>query len=360
MNLALKHRPRDFSEVVGQKAPSVILAAMVAKNSLSRVLLFTGPSGVGKTSMARIVAAALNPESRDDVHNRTHPYVLEIDGASNGSVAAIRDLKRSLNYASYGNKVIIIDEAHSMSDEAFDVFKDMLENVPEGITYILCTTEEHRLEPAIRHRCDRYRFKKASVEDLFERLSYVNSQEGTEVTPELLNLIAQRSEGSYRESLMILEQVAAGGIKTVDEYNNLQGEVDYGPTLIRSAMHGPVDAVNQLETILRYTNTEEVVDRTIETLKDIMILKGGIKLTFTGISLESRLELASKIDTGSILKAMKIIWDLQTKLNAGDPVRSLELAYSLIGEILEIKDLSPISTNTAPLSLDEMRRRQQS
>src|SRR6185437_4966576 len=101
-----------FSDVVGQKSTSVILNAMITKGVLSQALLFTGPSGVGKTTMARIVAAELNPDAKEDVHNGTHPAVIEIDGASNGSVDAMRTLKRELNLVTVGRRVIIIDEVH--------------------------------------------------------------------------------------------------------------------------------------------------------------------------------------------------------------------------------------------------------
>jgi DNA polymerase III subunit gamma/tau len=336
MNLALKYRPKTLEDVVGQKAPTIILSAMLAKNKLDQVLLFTGPSGVGKTSMARIIAAELNPEDKESVHAGIHPSVLEIDAASNGSVDAIRELKKSLNYQMPGTYVIIIDEVHSISDQAFDALLNLLEFPPKNVYFILCTTEVHELEPAIRHRCDRYNFKRASVEDLLERLSTVNSLEGFQVSADLLNLIAQRSEGSYRESLMLLEQISTAEIKTVNEYNLLQGEVDYGPALIRSSLDGSIAALDKLESVLRYTDSEEIINRTVETLRDLMLLKGGIALTHAGEALEIRKELASKLDPGKILKAMRIIWDLQTKLNAGDPIRGLELAFSLIGEILKV------------------------
>ena len=348
MNLALKYRPKEFTDVVGQKAVSVILAAMIAKDKLSQVLLFTGPSGVGKTSMARIIAAQLNSEAAEEVHEGRHPAVLEIDAASNGSVEAVRNLKKNLNFYVPGNRVVIIDEAHAMSPEAFAALLNMLEFPPSNVTFILITTESHKIPVTIRHRCDRYAFKKASITDIRERLAYVDNEEQFVISGSLLDLVAQRSEGSYREALMILEQLTTAGIETVDQYNDLQGEVDYGPSLIRSAMDGPSAAINQLESVLRYTNSEEITDRTVEILRDIMILHGGIALDYTGKALDSRIELASKLDTGKILKAMKVMWDLQTKLNAGDPVRGLELAYSLIGEILQGVRPAPTPVVSAP------------
>lgn len=354
MNLALKYRPQQFNDVVGQRATSVILNAMIIKGALQQALLFTGPSGVGKTTMARIVAAELNPEAKEDVHAGTHPSVIEIDGASNGSVEAMRGLKKDLNYAVVGRKVVIIDEVHAISDEAKAVLLNLLEFPPANVTFILITTEAHRIPTTVRHRCDHYFFKQASVADLVERLSFVNSEEGFEVSGELINLIAQRSEGSYRESLMLLEQVSVAGIKTVAQYSTLHGEVDYGPTIITNAMLGPSNALGVLESILRYSTTEEVVSRVIETLKDIMLLKGGITLTYTDTALEQRINLARELNTDQILKAMRIIWDLQTKLSVGDPVRGLELAFSLLGGVLQTDKVPAPATNNT-MSLEGMR-----
>lgn len=364
MKLALKYRPREFNDVVGQRAISVILSAMIAKDSLSQVLLFTGPSGVGKTTMARLIAAQLNSEAAESVHQGTHPSVLEIDAASNGSVEAIRSLKRSLQFATPGNRVIIIDEVHSISDHAFDALLNLLEFPPANVTFILCTTEVNKLEAAIRHRCDRYNFKRATVEDLRGLLNRIVAEESIEIDSAMIDLIAQRSEGSYREATMLLEQVWKGDIHTIEEYNDLQGEVDYGPALIGSAMGGPIAAILKLESVLRYTNAEEVADRTVETLRDIMLLKGGIGLIYSGEALNSRISLASKLDANKLLKAMRIIWDLQTKLSAGDPVRGLEMAFSMLGEVLQSAEFvaktpvaAPIQqpTLSAPMSLDAMR-----
>lgn len=358
MNLALKYRPKQFSEVVGQKAISVILSAIIAKDKLAPVLLFTGPSGVGKTSMARIIAAALNPDSAEDVHQGTHPAVLEIDAASNGSVEAIRSLKKILNYVTPGHRVIIIDEAHALSDEAKAALLNMLEFPYPNVTVILITTEAHKIPKTIRHRCDLHKFKKASVEDLVTRIWWVATNENIALENELVELIAQRSEGSFREAMMILDQLSSADIDSVAKYNELQGEVDYGPTLIKNALSGPVSAISHLEVVLRYTNTEDIIDRTIETLKDLMILKGGLDIAYTGVALQARTDIAIKLGTDQILKAMKIVWDLQTKLSNTDSVRGLEIAYSLIGEILQVnKQPEPVITRpNALMSFAEMQR----
>lgn len=360
MTLANKYRPRKFEEVVGQHAVSIILQAMIVKKVLHHALLFSGPSGTGKTSMARIIAAALNPDTAEDVHNGSHPWVLEIDAASNGSVAAMRELKKSLNSHVPGHRVVILDEAHSMSSEAYDVMKNMLEFPSPNITYILCTTELHALEPAIRHRCDRYDFVPASIADLIKRINYVVSMEGLQTSEELINLIAQRSEGSYREALMLLDQVSNGNINTVEEYYSLVGEYDIGPLLVEAALYGSASVLNKLAEVLRYVHPTAITDRTVETLRDILLLQAGIDIP--GTNLEARKLIAVKTDSTKIVKAISILWDLQTKLSAGDPIRNLEMAFSLIGAILQKHEpvvtaqpeVKPAPVASRVLSLAEM------
>jgi len=358
MSLALKYRPQQFSDVVGQKAPSVILAAMIAKNKLPPVLLFTGPSGVGKTSMARIVAAALNPGSEKDVHEGVHPFVLEIDGASNGSVEAIRTLKKDLSFISGGHRVIIIDEVHAISSNAFDALLNILEEVPSNVTFILCTTEEHNIEEAVRHRCDRYSFKKASIDDLLVRMQDIVAKEQIQISTELLEAIAHRSEGSFREALMMLEQVWVSGLTTVEQYNELHGDIDFGPSLIASCLKGPSAALDKLDKILRHTNSQEIVDRSVETLRDLIMLKGGIELRISKKSQMTRSAIARQVPIEHLVKCISIIWDLQTKLANADQIRGLEMAYCMMGEVLKREELvvAPISTEEEILSLEDLQR----
>lgn len=361
MNLALRYRPKKFDEVVGQKAVSVILQAMINKNTLSQVLLFTGPSGVGKTSMARIIAAQLNSEGATDVHQNTHPAVLEIDAASNGSVAAIRNLKVATNYAIAGHRVIIIDEIQAISDEAFTALLNILEFPPKNTTFILITTELNRVPVTIRHRSEHYVFKKASVDDLASRIWWVVARENFSLENQLVELIAQRSEGSFRESMMLLKQVMVADISTVEQYNELLGEVDYGPTLIRSALGGSGMAINELENTFNRSSPEEIVERTVETLRDIMLLHSGNSLNYSGKALDSRIELKSKLNEGQILKAIRIMWELQTKLKNSNMHLSLIMAFTLIGDIFNPTEIAKPSIQkpqaTKPMSFAQMQNR---
>lgn len=356
MNLALKYRPKSFSDVVGQKAISAILNAMIRKDSLYHALLFEGPTGVGKTSMARIVAAALNPDSAEDVHNRTHSCVLEIDAASHGTVAAMRELKESLNYSVQGNFVVIIDEAHAMSPEGFDVLLNILEYPIPGVTFILCTTEINQLESAIRHRCDEYNFKRASTRDILTRLEYVNNEEGFDVTQELLNLITERSEGSYRAAMMLLERAGLAGIKTEDQYRKLFGEYDFGADILISCLQGPGAALVELEKAIYQTSPQEIIEQLSHTLKDVLILKAGNSIVNSPESSQKRKLLSSRISIALIVKAVKIVWDLQTKMTQADATRNLQLAVILIADAIQLKEVVTETVDDKPLSLEELQQ----
>lgn len=366
MNLALKYRPKTFDDMVGQKGVCILLQAMIQKNMLDSALLFTGPSGVGKTSMARIIAAQLNSEGATDVHEGTHPSVLEIDAASSGSVAALRQLKSDLNFTTWGHRVVILDEAHAISDEGKIVLLNMLEFVPENVTFILLTTESHRIPKEVRHRCDEYKFKAASVEDLVKMLEKVVEIEGISADFNLLNLISQRSQGSYREALMLLKQIWAAQVTSVEEYNSVFGEHDFGPFLLNEALKGPVSAPSALENTLFHMPASEIISSLIITLKDLMILKSNQPIDFTGSSLEIRQDLARSLTPALILKALRIMWDLETKLQNSDKNLSLHMAYLLIAEAIgktatdtlsQLSVQANITQNTTPMSFAAMQQR---
>lgn len=355
MNLALKYRPREFKDVVGQRAPSAILSVMIQKKRLASALLFAGPSGVGKTSMARIVAAELNPDAKDAVHAGTHPNVLEIDGASNGSVEAIRTLKKDLTYSSIGHRVIIIDEVHAISGHAFDALLNLLEFTPKNVTFILCTTEEHNIEDAVRHRCDPYTFVKASVSDILTRLQDIVALEQINVSAELLEVLAVRSEGSFRKSQMLLDQVWGAGISSLETYNQLYGDIDFAPSLIASTLQGPSSALNKLETILYYTNPEEIVNDCVQTLRDLILLKSSIEPKIASGVLPVRKKLAKAFNTEELVKAMTVFWDLQTKLSNTDQVRGLEMVFAMLGQLFNRTIINTIPQDET-LSLEDLQR----
>ncbi len=219
--LARKYRPADFGEVLGQPQAAGLLQNAVAQKRVAHAYLFTGPRGVGKTTVARILAKALNctqgprPDpcgqcpSCVEIAASSSLDVLEMDAASHTGVDNIReviiDTVRLLPNRDR-RKIFIIDEAHMLSQAAFNALLKTLEEPPPHVVFILATTEASKIPPTIGSRCQRLRFKPISPEDLARCLADVSKKEGIKAEPEALAVIARASEGSLRDALGLLDQ----------------------------------------------------------------------------------------------------------------------------------------------------------
>ena len=242
---ARKYRPSTFRSVVGQKALTQTLKNSVATKKLAHAYLFCGPRGVGKTTCARIFAKTINcfhPTADGEACNACESCVSfnenrsynihELDAASNNSVDDIRVLidqvRISPQIGEY--KVYIIDEVHMLSSQAFNAFLKTLEEPPHHAIFVLATTEKHKILPTILSRCQIYDFNRISINDTVEHLTYVASQEGVNVEPEALNVIAQKADGGMRDALSIFDQVVsftAGNVtyrSVIDNLNILDYE----------------------------------------------------------------------------------------------------------------------------------------
>jgi DNA polymerase-3 subunit gamma/tau len=201
------YRPKTLEEVVGQKHVVAALKNAIEKSQLSHAYLFTGPRGVGKTSIARILAHEINelPYNEDEL-----PLdIIEIDAASNRRIDEIRDLRERIQIAPVNAKykVYIIDEVHMLTREAFNALLKTLEEPPKHVIFILATTEAHKLPETIVSRTQKYSFKLASTPEVVEHLKRIAKQENITIDDESLVLIADKSGGSLRDALSILDQV---------------------------------------------------------------------------------------------------------------------------------------------------------
>jgi DNA polymerase-3 subunit gamma/tau len=223
--LALKWRPQTFDEVAGQRSVCLVLKRALETGRTGHAYLFAGPRGVGKTSTARILAKALNCEKGPtpepcnacdacrEIAQGSCMDVLEIDGASNRGIDDIRELKETIRYAPsrYRTKVTIIDEVHMLTTDAFNALLKTLEEPPPHAVFILATTEPLKVPQTILSRCQRFDFGRLNVPQIVEHLGRICEAEGIAMDRDALTLLARRAEGSVRDALTLLDQVAASG-----------------------------------------------------------------------------------------------------------------------------------------------------
>lgn len=225
VSLYRRYRPQRFSEVSGQTAAIEILTRSLAGSRVGHAYLFSGPRGCGKTTVARILAKALNclsPEAGEPccgcrscqaIAGGESLDVVEIDGASNNSVDEIRELKTHVALAPFSSKykVYIIDEVHMLSMAAFNALLKTLEEPPSYVVFVLATTEPHKVPVTIRSRCQHIPFHSIGTRRIFDRLRQVVEWEGADAQPEALWEVARQADGALRDALSMLEQVVNRG-----------------------------------------------------------------------------------------------------------------------------------------------------
>jgi DNA polymerase-3 subunit gamma/tau len=221
--IARKYRPQTFQDVVNQEHVKTTLENAIAQNRIGHGYIFSGQRGTGKTTVARILARCLNcvegPTATPcgacasclEITAGGTVDVIEIDAASNRGINEMRELRENVRYrpARDRYKVFIVDEAHQITSEAFNALLKTIEEPPEWVVFVLCTTEAHKIPATIASRCQHFSFRSVGFEALTARMAWICAQEGIEADPEALSVLAQAGEGSVRDSLSALDQAIA-------------------------------------------------------------------------------------------------------------------------------------------------------
>lgn len=229
--LARKYRPTTFGDVIGQDHVIRTLSNSIVSGRAAHAFLFCGVRGVGKTTVARILAKSLNCANRSagdaepccecvscrEISDGLSVDVQEIDGASHTSVENIREINENIKYPPVSSpyKIIIIDEVHMISINAFNALLKTLEEPPAHAKFIFATTESHKVPATINSRCQRFNFRTISLTDIVEGMAGILEKEGIETTEEALSLIAREAQGSFRDGLSLLDQVIAFGTGSI-------------------------------------------------------------------------------------------------------------------------------------------------
>ena len=293
--LARRFRPQNFSEVVGQEMVAKALQNAIRGDRVAHAYLFTGARGVGKTSMARILAKALNcPNAQDgipcgecevcqSISVGSDVDVLEIDGASNRGIDDIRSLRANVNVRSMRSKykIYIIDEVHMLTKEAFNALLKTLEEPPPNVKFIFCTTEPNKLPDTILSRCQRFDFGYIEETSICARLKQIAEAEGVTVSDEAIQLVARRAGGSMRDSQSIFDQLLSFGEAelTAESVHRILGTASDERLieLLDALMQNQRDVALSLfdKALTSGVQLNELVDQLLNYLRDLSVVASG-------------------------------------------------------------------------------------
>ncbi|NPA32942.1 MAG: DNA polymerase III subunit gamma/tau [Aquificae bacterium] len=369
---ARKYRPKKFSQVVGQEAPVRILKNAVRSGKVAHAYLFAGPRGVGKTTLARILAKALNcPNAKEgepcgecevcrEVDRGVFPDLVELDAASNRGIDDVRALKEAVQYKPIKgkHKVYIIDEAHMLTKEAFNALLKTLEEPPPSTVFVLCTTEYDKIPPTILSRCQRILFSRVPHEKIVDYLKDICKKEGLKCEEEALKLIARASEGCMRDAASLLDQAGVYGEgkvdrKVVEDFLGLLGE-NTVKEFLRMLLESRVDdAIRFLRSLSEKGYNLTKFWEMLEDAVSKAILVKGLKNPEGVINDYAQYEEFKKYPLEALLYTETIINRGKTDARTREPLRAYELA---VLKSLIVKDILPVSQLKKALPSKEEQR----
>jgi len=367
--LARRFRSQTFGDVVGQDAVAQTLKNAIETERVAHAYLFSGTRGVGKTTMARVLAKSLNCLESDNptttpcckcdsciaINLGEDLDVIEIDGASNNSVDNIRELRKNAIYrpARARYKIYIIDEVHMLSTSAFNALLKILEEPPEHVKFIFATTEPNKVLPTIQSRCQRFDFSSISSEVIGEQLKKILKSEKIKYEDDVILHLSRLANGSMRDALSLLDQLISSGAKklTVEILQEFLGEADRAKICRLLGEIGDKNAGQTLEVTGELLNSgltpSQILQAAIDCMRDIMVLKtAGDKtdlLVLTKQEREKISEVANKFDIPALIYSItaleKMRWTVKNSENARALLEASLLRLALSEHFLSAEKL---------------------
>ncbi len=354
--LTRKYRPQSFEDIVSQEHVSSTLLNAIQQDRLSHAYMFCGPRGVGKTTMARVLARVINEiDDRVDGEALNQTLnIIEIDAASNNKVEDVHHLRESVRIPPQNGryKIFIVDEVHMLSKAAFNALLKTLEEPPEHAIFIFATTEPHKVLPTILSRVQRFDFKRISVDEIVHRLKKITADESISIDHESLHVIAKRADGALRDALGLLDQAIAFSGDNITYEAVLKALNVVGTDRLFEFMDCVINrdtsaGLHLIQTVLQEGyDIQEFLVGLVEHLRNLYVAKQGDQMILIEASADTKTKYfhaASPLHTTDIMRYLYLVSEQQVKIKElSQPRIAFELLFLKMAHIEPLDGLKKL------------------